>query len=430
MRVRLPVPYTALLAGVLFASLAVHDTARAWTLNTLHSFCTQGNCPDGDRPLGALLMDSHGSLYGTTEVGGAHNSGVVFQLKRKGGGGWAYNILHSFCDKTDCADGRSSDARLIMDSSGNLYGVTEFGGAFDCGTVFRLSPTLRGGKWRLKVLHDFCATEADGFWPRSGLAYPGQASGALYDGASPLYGTTSRAGAHGAGIAYALVPDARGKWRETVLHGFCAKAGCTDGAEPLGDLLVNSAGAIFGNTSQGGGTNKGVVFRLTFDAGKWKEMVLYSFCQNDNCPDGGTPLGPLLQDESGALLGGGLDPGDEGVVFKLAPSGKGWQESVLHTFCGNCSDGYDPMGGVIMDASGNLFGAAAFGGGVNGIGSGTIFELSGGQYKVLYIFCSLENCADGVFPQAPLIMDGLGHLYGTTAGGLAEQRGSVFELVP
>ena len=430
MRVRLLAAYTSLFAGVIAGSLvAAPAPSQAWTLNTLHSFCSEAGCVDGDRPQAALLRDPAGNLYGTTEVGGANNSGVVFALKHKDGG-WKYQVLHSFCARADCTDGSVMDTPVIMDTSGNLYGTAAFGGAFNCGTVFRLSPGARGGKWRLQTLHDFCATLKDGRWPGSGLSYQGHASGALYDGVSPLYGTTRRAGAREGGVAYALSPGAKGKWKETVLHAFCDSADCADGAEPLGDLLVAGNGDLFGTTSRGGSALHGIAFQLTFASGKWSKKTLYNFCQSENCADGGTPVGPLLQDASGALVGGALEPGDEGVLYKLTPSGRHWHEGVLHTFCGTCTDGYDPMGGVVMDASGNLFGAAAIGGGVNGTAQGVVFELSGAALTPLYTFCSEQNCADGVFPEAPIIMDTAGHIYGATAGGLAEQRGSVFELTP
>lgn len=400
--------------------------AAAWTLKTLHAFCDQVSCADGAGPLGGLVMDAGGNLYGTTQFGGANNRGVVFELKPKNGT-WKYRVLYSFCADSGCTDGSTPSAGLILDAAGNLYGTTETGGANNCGTVFKFEPRHA----RRTTLYDFCSAAADAKFPLAGLTYQGQAGGALYDGKAPLYGTSSQGGAQGQGTVYALARKHM-VWSESVLHDFCARDGCADGEAPMGDLVVDGAGSLYGNTTIGGGLGRGVVFELSPGRRRWKETVLYDFCQLADCADGDRPLGALLMDSAGDLLGTtSLGPGEAGNLFRLTPNGENSQETILYTFCAesSCTDGYTPMAGLIADGAGNVFGTTAFGG-TSGATAGTVFMLAGTQHTVLYNFCSQSDCADGAFPEAPLIMDAAGNLYGTTAGGVGSARGSVFELTP
>jgi len=148
-------------SAVVVATSALSNGAQAGTLKTLHTFCSEAKCADGDRPLAGLLRDSSGNLFGTTEVGGESDNGEVFELKRNGTA-WDFQVIYSFCSRAGCSDGSGSAARLIMDTNGSLYGTTEFGGPFKCGTVFRLSSNAQDRKWRLQTLHDFCDRDGDG----------------------------------------------------------------------------------------------------------------------------------------------------------------------------------------------------------------------------------------------------------------------------
>ena len=167
-------------------------------------------------------------------------------------------------------------------------------------------------------------------------------------------------------------------------------------------------------------------------------QVLYSFCPQSGCADGSQPVAGLIMDAAGNLYGttkvggtGGTGGAfGQGVVFKLAPDGT---ETVLYSFCSqaNCTDGLQPFAGLIMDAAGNLYGTTLNGG--IGSGSGVVFKLApDGTQTVLYSFCSQANCTDGLAPQAGLLMDAAGNLYGTTAlGGIAPgNSGVVFALTP
>ncbi|HEY1941362.1 MAG TPA: choice-of-anchor tandem repeat GloVer-containing protein, partial [Roseiarcus sp.] len=190
--------------------------ASAYTLHTLHDFCSQASCADGSAPLGALVADSAGNLYGTAVKGGADGHGTVFELLKKSETDHRYRVLYSFCQKTNCADGDQPASTLILDTAGNLYGTTVVGGAGH-GLVFELST---GARPRLQVLQAFCRQTgcADGDIPGAPLTYAGADTGALYDGVSPLYGTTNAGGAHHNGAVFQLtsVPGQRRR-SETVL---------------------------------------------------------------------------------------------------------------------------------------------------------------------------------------------------------------------
>jgi uncharacterized repeat protein (TIGR03803 family) len=194
---------------------------------------------------------------------------------------------------------------------------------------------------------------------------------------------------------------------------------------------VDSKGNIFGTTSAGGNANgDGVFYELSPKKKKLSYSVLYDFCQQQGCADGLGPGGALAMDSSGAIYGTTFVGGAEnsGAVYKLVPDGAKSTETVLYSFCaglGNCVDGRFP-GGVTIDAQGNLFGTTNSGGQAGG---GVIFELQAGTQSVLYSFCQIQDCGDGGVPQAGVMLDDAGNLFGTTSfGGPNNQGGTVFGL--
>jgi uncharacterized repeat protein (TIGR03803 family) len=236
--------------------------------------------------------------------------------------------------------------------------------------------------------------------------------GLIRDAAGNLYGTTQMGGASGSGTVFKL--DATGV--ETVLYSF---AGAPDGQYPFAGLIRDSAGNLYGTTSNGGAIGFGTVFKLD-PAGH--ETVLYSFTGGS---DGGNPQAPLLRDKNGNLYGttfvGGAIYG-VGTVFKVDANGN---ETVLHNFNGN--DGKYPEAGLIGDSQGNLYGSALQGGPADNLG-GTLFRISRrGTWSVLYNF---SGGADGGNPAGSLVMDSEGNLYGTTASGGISNRGTVFKFTP
>ncbi|HEX4861934.1 MAG TPA: choice-of-anchor tandem repeat GloVer-containing protein [Rhizomicrobium sp.] len=443
-------------AGFLLAAAAAPWTAasaKPYTLHTLYSIGSESG--DGNEVVSRLLRDASGNLYVAAFGGGAHNGGTLEELSPAAHGKWKHKLLYSFCAQSNCADGSHPHTGVIVDTAGNLYGTTEFGGPANLGVAYELIPNARRSKWRLKVLHDFCskggADCTDGGFLVSGLTYVGAASGAAYDGTSPLYGTTMNYGTGSAagGVVYALTPGGT-KWKQTVLYNFCL-GGCSSGAGPQAGLIADASGNLYGTTS-GSGQNGigGTVFELSPGAGRthWTETTLHSFCALANCADGYNPYAEVLLDGSGNLFGmtpfGGsgqaarcadIDTSGCGVAFKLVPNGANSQETVLYDFCAaqDCADGAEPDAGFVMDGAGNLFGTTTYGGGndidVLGYGGGTVFELNGTR-QAIYNFCSQPNCADGEYPEATLIADGSGNLFGTTFYGGTTGIGTVFELTP
>jgi uncharacterized repeat protein (TIGR03803 family) len=313
---------------------------------------------DGENP-DALIFDQAGNLYGTTDRGGAHGLGTVFQLVPNADGNWRESVLYSFCSRTNCGDGAQPAAGVVFDLAGNLYGTTSGGGgAHGGGTVFKLAPNA-DGSWRESVLHSFCSRTncGDGAFPPASL---------IFDPAGSLYGTTWRGGALDQGTVFKLTRNADGSWRESVLHSFCSRTNCGDGTGPEAGLVFDPAGNLYGTTSSGGALDQGTVFKLTRNAdGSWRESVLHSFCSRTNCGDGAQPVADLVFDPAGNLYGTTFAGGDQGcyqgggcgVVFKLTPnSNGGWKEAVLHTFADH--PGASPFAGLILDPAGNLYGTS------------------------------------------------------------------------
>jgi uncharacterized repeat protein (TIGR03803 family) len=207
---------------------------------------------------------------------------------------------------------------------------------------------------------------------------------------------------------------------ETVLYNF---VGGTDGAFPLTGLIFDKAGNLYATTVEGGANGVGTIFELKPSNGGWTETILHSFSGGSN--DGSLPYGGLIFDSVGNLYGttaGGGANGD-GTVFALKPSTGGWTETILHSFSGG--DGSGPQAGLVFDSAGNLYGTTV-GGGANL--NGTVFELapSNGEWTetVLHSF----GGTDGSSPYAGLVFDSKGDLFGTTYGGGADGFGTVFEL--
>jgi len=412
----------ATLITIITVTLLVASTYAA-TEKVLHTFCALTNCPDGSFSQASLIFDGAGNLYGTTTAGGIHGQGTVFELTPKAAGGWTEKVLHDF--NNNGKDGFYPGSNLVFDAAGNLYGTTELGGTFQYGTVFELAPRAGGG-WTEKVLHSFNANGKDGFYPVTSL---------ILDAAGNLYGVAIDGGTYGNGAVFELTPKAGGGWTEKVAFSF--EASGMGGQGPTFGLVFDAAGNLFGATFMGGAHGGGTVFELTPKAGGgWTEKVLHSF--NNNGKDGWSPNGGLILDAAGNLYGttseGGAD--NSGTVFELTPYASGaWAEKLLHSFNDNGMDGYFTTAGLIFDATGNLYGTTYDGGSgtVCAGGCGTVFEVtrsrSGGwTEKVVHSFNL--NGRDGGGPAAGLTIDAAGNLYGTTFYGGADNSGTVFEIKP
>ncbi len=405
-------------AAAIAVAFAVAGSASAYTFTTLYNFCKKANCADGMTPSARLLMDPSGDIFGTADGGEQGlGAGIVFRYVPGSG---TYSVVHNFCSKASCGDGQyPGHSELIADAFGNLIGTTDGGGKHGKGVVFRLERKT-ANHWSLNVLHHFCAHAGcpDGARPTFGLTYAGQSSGAVWDGSSPLYGTTVEGGKYDRGVVYRLVYNGI-DWQMTRLRSFRGSSN----PNPQG-LVIDDAGNLYGTTSNVGKYDFGEIYKL--DGSNWKFGVLHNFCSLAGCPDGALPQGRLAIG-GGKLFGVTLEGGSsfEGAVFQQSPGGF----KVLYSFCSlaNCADGNWPEGGVTPDGSGHLFGTTVDGGANS---SGTVFELASGTETVLYNFCSQADCTDGLSPAGPVIVDSSGNLYGTTIYGGANNLGTLFKLSP
>jgi len=330
-----------------------------WIFYPLYSFPQPGDDNDGAEPNAPVVIGRDGSLYGTTAMGG-HNQGIVFKLTpppricQTTMCPWNETILYRF---TGGDDGGNPYSPVVFDAAGNIYGTTQSGGSADMGAVFKLTPS--GSGWTETVLYSFMGFP-DGAQPESGL---------LLDAAGNLYGTTADGGANTFGTVFQLVPSGTG-WTENILYSF----GGLDGYAPYGGLIFDNAGNIYGTTAYAAAGN-GTVFELTPSGGQWNFTTLYYLTSGGPTVPG--PVGTLLLDSHGNLYGttfeGGL-PGCGlgfgcGTVFKLSPGSGGWTYNLLYQYSGG-SDGGFPVDGLVSDPQGNLYGA---GWGGNS-GNGVVFE--------------------------------------------------------
>jgi uncharacterized repeat protein (TIGR03803 family) len=348
------------------------ETRLTPSVVTLASF----NGTNGQSPQGDLLMDGSGNLYGAT-------SSTLFEL------------VHGSNTITVLA-GSGASGGLVMDTSGNLYGTTIGGGAYNEGTVFELAQ----GSGTLTTLASFNGT--NGKWPRGTL---------LMDGSGNLYGATWAGGSHNAGAVFEV---AQGSGTITTLASFNG----TNGNKPGTDagLIMDSSGNLYGTTQIGGASGNGNVYELAQGSGTITSLASF------NGTNGNSPMCRLLMDGSGNLYGTTSSGGafGNGTVFELM-QGSG-TITTLASF--NGSNGSSPPGGLLMDTSGNLYGTTTGGG---AYGNGTVFGLAPGSSTITTL--ASFNGSNGSNPQAGLIMDSSGNLYGTTRGGGAYSNGTVFEVV-
>src|SRR5271155_4073578 len=459
-RTRLATSLTVILIILSFTSPA----SAEWKEKVLHSF--QGGT-DGSLPAGGVVFDSAGNLYGVTTDGGlscpAPGCGTVFQLAppARNGDPWTETVLHVFNGN----DGSRPAGSVILDANGNLYGTTAYGGSgtcillggnVGCGLVYELSPPAeKDGRWKYSILYNFQGGK-DGQYPVQNLTL---------DTAGNLYGATIYGGGFQGtcndpfylycGTVFELRPPTKksGQWKEKVLYRFKGvKSGqqSGDGANPNGGLALDSKGAIYGTTYFGGnnqkgsceggvgGTGCGIVYKLTPPVNKdgaWTKKTLYLF----NGRDGANSAAGVVFDGTGNLYGTTFaGPNGSGLAFELKkPSGSvhSWTETVLHAFSDG-DDGANPEAGLIFDVRGDLYGTAYRG--LAGSQYGDVFRLKppGGNgpwaFSVLYGFDTRSGPAQ---PAAGLALDDIGNVYGTSPyGGIGQacqgDCGTVFEVSP
>jgi uncharacterized repeat protein (TIGR03803 family) len=436
----------------------------SWASSTERVLYTFQGTGDGVEPIGGVVRDAKGNLYGTTRFnfqgsGAPTGFGLVYQLTPTKSGEFKEKVIYAF--QGELIDGQSPQSSVVFDAAGNLYGTAD-GGLFGCGIVYKLAPT-QNGPWTETIIHQFDAFNGhnDGCEPVGSL---------IFDKAGNLYGTTSQGGGgtsdtfctNGCGTVFKLTPNKDGSWTETILHAMHkGGGGSPDGQNPFDSVVFDNAGNLYGTTLAGGPDDLGTVFELTpATRGKWTETLLFKFHDLvNNPPDGANPMAGVVLDPAGDLYGtttgGGGGLGGGGTVFKLTAGGNGkFKESVIHRFSlseSGFQDGMFPYGGLIMDSAGNLFGTTLLGGGHNeplcffgGVqsftGCGTVFKLTpaaNGKWKESLLH-SFQGSTDGGAPQPDhLTMDADGNLYGaaSTGGKLVQSQngfnsfGVVFEIL-
>jgi uncharacterized repeat protein (TIGR03803 family) len=431
-----PVPKYLKITCIFFILAAASPIISAGqTFKTLFSF----DGTDGIQPEYVVLVQGRdGALYGTTAGGGAYSysGGTVFKVKDGG-----VQTLYSFCAQSNCTDGAGPTAGLVLGDDGNFYGTTSAGGAYNGGTVFKITPS-----GSLTTLYSFCAQPncTDGEYPEAKL---------LLGSDGNFYGTTYWAGANannllyddGGGTVFKITPSGN----LTTLYSFCSQTNCVDGDSSLGGLIQAPDGTFYGTTTAGGTgllcTGAcGTIFNLTSTG---TLTTLYNFCSERLCTDGGIPMAGLLLASNGSFYGTTNfygTSGAYGTAFVLAPTG---QFNTLVNFCyGLGCEGSNPSGGLIHGTNGKLYGATGLYTKTGCLssedrgGCGTIFSLTeAGSLNTLFSFCVPQgkqapisfNCRDGAGPLGGIMQATNGNFYGVTMFGGAfnapDGDGTVFE---
>jgi len=379
------------------------------TYKVLYSF---SGGTDGSILYGGVVLDRQGNLFGPTAGGGQDLAGTIYKLTHEPGGIWTKTIIHDLNYQTE---GGHPNGGMVFDQAGNLYGTTWSGGPQLVGTIFQLVPNP-DGPWTLNLLYE-----------------GGSQSGLAIDPAGNLFGFGGP-GQYHEGDIFRLSPNPGG-WEYSEIYSFGLNQ--DDGGTFYAPLILDQAGNLYG-TSFGGGHGRfcgggggcGTAYKLhpTPD-GTWTEHIFHRFGSTPQ--DGRYLYGSLVRDVAGNLYGTTLQGGNDGTIFKLSrkPSG-GWKETILYNFPNAVKNGGAPAAGMVFDQAGNLYGTASSGGDAK-CQCGVVYKLDHNPdetwtYSVLHRF----HGTDGWSPQAPLVMDKKGHLYGTTVSGGPGGYGVVFKITP
>lgn len=394
--------------------LIVSWSTAAWaqTFTVLHAFTGGAN---GANPAYGLTLDAPGRLYGAA-------GGTVFQM-RQYGPAWVLSPLANLGDYPQ--------SRITVGPDGTLYGSV-YEGLYNLRPPATTSPTVFP-VWTETLIFQF--NFDDGLDPMGDL---------VFDAAGNLYGTTyaggvvnTCSGGLGCGTVYEL-SQSHGIWNNTRLY---VLTGQSDGTDPMSGVLLDQAGNAYATSSQGyydNGAQWGAVFKLTPSGQRsWTETTLHDFQDGS----GVVPVAGLMSDPAGNLYGATVATsgnGGGGTVYQLSPSGDGWSFDNLYTLSGGGSGRTGPRGKLVMDSAGNLYGTTY---GEGAYGKGTVFELTPGMGGWNYVpLHDFTGGSDGANPMDGLVMDASGNLYSTTyAGGntnghcdasFGYQCGVVFEITP
>jgi uncharacterized repeat protein (TIGR03803 family) len=419
--------------AVIAAALSFTPQAHADRYKVVYTF-QDGS--DGSGPESNLLPDGAGGFYGTTYAGGGATTcvydagcGTVYHISPTKSGAWTETVLYRFGGSPDAGGPLGA---LVKDSAGNLYGSTSGGGTLNCGTVFELSPPAVGNAWTDTVLHSFPCGTSDGSQPEGGLTWgPG---GVLYG--ITEYGGYYDLDCYevGCGTVFQLLPPAQagGSWTESVIHEFSPEEVSAGGGVNLG--LVVRDGILYGATGEGGTYYDGSVLELSQQVGSWTYQDIFSFAEFEAPGNGYYPYAGVVLDGAGNIYGtAGSGGSGYGVVYELTEPGLAL--NVLYSFEGSPNDGSDSKASLAFDTAGNLYGTTAYGGSEAGqlcrtSGCGVVFELSNSSgawsETVLHTFV---GGTDGAYPFTPVYVHN-GIVFGTAHNGGAKSAGIVFEIIP
>ncbi len=388
-----------LFASLLFSLAVLSQPAHSQTYKVIYNFSGQGS--DGATPYGGPTLDHLGNLYGTTNLGGTFGSGSVYRLSPNGSS-WKYTSLYSFKGVTDGAG--PGYETLVIGADRALFGTTEAGGNF--GTAFAIC-ACPGREIQIQRF----GSGTDGAEPMNGV---------VFDSAGNFYGATLLGGANGNGAVYEAKRSGK-TWTESVIYSF---TGGSDAINPVATVSLDVQGNLYGTAPAGGAFSNGAVYKLSRSNSGWTESVLYSF-QGGN--DGANPVGGVILDKAGNLYGttfdGGINGG--GTVYELSPSNSGWTFTVLYSFVGGYGGPYNKL---TFDTKGNLYG---FTNSEGAYGFGEIFKLTPGNGTwTLTDLYDFPGGAEGGFPYGSVAVDSTGDVFGTAVIGGSNNQGIIFEITP
>ena len=373
-------------------------SAAAQTFTLLDSF----DVTDGSEANASLVQAIDGNFYGTTIYGGIYNGGTIFKVTPSG----TLTTIYNFCAVSGCPDGSQLYSALLLGPDNALYGTTYIGGASNYGTIFKISLT-----GTLTTLHSFALT--DGAAPQGGMVLGSDGN---------FYGTTLDGGSSSYGVIYKITPGGT----FTVLHNFTAST--TDGGTPFSAPMQASDGNFYGVTWVGG-RGYGIIYKMTLSG---TFSVFHRFCQLSHCSDGAYPLGGITQGLNGNLYGTttNADGYTEGTIYKITLGGA---FAALYNFCAisGCTDGISPLSRMELGTNGEFYGTTNYGGSsLCSGGCGTLFALTpAGVLTTIHTFCTTSGCPDGYFPQNQGLIQGTnGSFYGAVPVGGASNVGTVFKL--
>lgn len=416
---------------LLFAILHLAGiAAQAQSSKIIWSFTDKHG--EGAVPFAPVIFDGDGAVYGTTAIGGIGTFGTVFKLTPPtGSGNWTEKILYHFSGGSD----GQQPSDIVFGPGGVIYSTTYLGGSDfcyqGCGTILQLTPPTGGGSWTKQTLYDFTGFQ-DGQAPGNVQVGPNGALFGTTPSGGPPAGTCHEVGC---GTVWVL-NESGGVWTKTIIHAFPAATG--DGQGPNYDIVFDANGNLYGTTYAGGSSHFGTVFKLSPPAvtgGAWTETILHSFTGSG--ADGGYPIGGLVIDRNGVVYGTASYSGvanDSGTAFALTPpakSGGTWKYKVIHKFAGG-KDGATPATTMALDQKGNLYGTTWNGGSsACYLGCGTVFKLTPSTESRTWTETILHNWANsGQVPDGSIVVFHDRLLYGTTEFFGASNDGTVFTMTP